>query len=160
MINSWPVSVSAHSLLNENNSCHSAYNYQCFISYYTLSQHHIFFITFETHPDSGISPFPTLVSSYTHTSYLKCALAINLTHLERVMSHFKPHPILFCISGLTVACSPVVQAAGVRFPADADICSSDSCLKCRSRVFRPVLSARKRSQCYNQSKDVWLSPLS
>ena len=29
----------------------------------------------------------------------------------------------------------------------ADICSSDSCLKWRSRVLRPVLSARKRSKC-------------
>ena len=48
----------------------------------------------------------------------------------------------------------------VRFPADADICSSDSCLKWRSRMLCPVLSARKRSQCLNLIKDVWLSPLS
>ena len=41
--------------------------------------------------------------------------------------------------GLMVACSPVNQAARVRFPADADMC--------RSRVLRPVLSARKKSQC-------------
>ena len=73
-----------------------------------------------------------------------------------------------CISGLMVACSTVVHAAGfvsrVRFPGsfpgDADICSSDSCLKLRSRVLRPVLSLRKKIPVPYLSKDVWLAPLS
>ena len=42
-------------------------------------------------------------------------------------------------------------AARVRFPADAVwICSSDSCLKWRSCVLRPVLSAHKISQCLTE----------
>ena len=67
--------------------------------------------------------------------------------------------LLCLIQCLMVACSPDVQAAGVRFPAVADVCSSDSCLKWRSRVLRPVLTTRKRSQCltYVRMSD---SPLS
>ena len=57
-----------------------------------------------------------------------------------------PHATLFvCIDGLMVACSPITQAAGVRLLGDADICSSDSCLKWRFRVLCRVLSARNTS---------------